>query len=1392
MNKLKKIVSLCLIGVMTISNITPVLAYDDSLDVPEYYTGTLVGEPNNGYASMSDGSVAFCIQEDNHFIDNEAKYNKEDSINLNASLNSVFEEIYKSNKAGYDSDKTYRIAQIAIWSILNPNNSRRDDVKFLYGDEGVIIFDAMVKGNNDSFTTETHFFVPTDNKYQVLITGESIPTSDIHIHVLGDPVKENVDEATCQKSGSYDKVYYCKTCGEEISREKITTGKLEHTPGEPVQEDYKEATCKDEGFYNEVIKCSKCGAEISRLPHTIGKLEHVWDNGKITKEATCEQKGEKTFTCDNCGTTRIEYIDKTEHTPGQWEVSDVATCQKEGLKVKKCTICGTILESASIEKTNHVAGTPERKNEIPASCEKDGSYDTVVSCKNCGKELAKTTTTIQASGHKWNDGVITKSATCIAEGERTFTCDKCQATKTEPISKTAHKGKPPVQENIKEATCTEGGSYEEVVYCAGCNQELSRTLKTTSKTGHIAAEPVRENVKEATYTTEGSYDEVIKCSKCGVELSREKKTLGKLNHTHTGKPAIQENKIDSTCSKEGSYEEVVYCSICDAEMSRTTKTIPKKEHTYRTEVTEPTCTKGGFTTHICTVCGNEYTDNETQAKGHKWNDGVITTPATCDKEGVKTFTCLTCSATKTKPVNKIAHTPGEKRQENKVEPSCEKTGSYVEVTYCKNCNAEISRENKTIPKLGHDYKAVVTEPTCTKGGFTTHSCSRCDSSYVDAETSALGHKPGEPVQENVKPATATENGSYDEVVYCATCGAEISREQKVIEKVAHTHTPAAAVQENVTAPKCEKDGSYESVVYCSECGEELSRETKVATRLGHDYKTTIVPPSCEEDGYTLHKCSRCNSEYKDNYKDALDHDVDDWEIEEEPTCQKKGKKILKCQRCGLVFEEDEIMTIPHNYVDGVCSMCGNELPGISVTAKGWHGIYDGKPHSIEVISAGNTIEYSLDNATFSSTNPSFTEVGTYTVYYKVTKSGFAPRTGSKEVEIEEAKSVITKEPAAKTLTYNKSEQELITEGTATNGTIQYKLGNGSYSTSIPKAKDAGEYTVYYKVIGDENYTGIDEQEIKVTIEKANGYINTKPEGKLLKCSSEAQELVVAGKDASGEIQYKVGDNGEYSAAIPTATEVDSYTIYYKVLESKNYKAVAEDSVSTDITHNTTIKYENEVASTDTKPGTVEEVACCSNCDAEFNRRTVYSSVIVSKAPYTVSLNNDISYVLSDPEDSSVTVSSNNENVATVEIKDGKVVVSVKDVKESAIITIKSTANSYRYNTATIELKPQITDCKGGEAVKWHGATSAKVPVYYQDGTETEKTITISCSHGYGVDWWYVCGTCGMLKYVFHSNYDLGCGEMCESMQSQMQQQLGSGYHVHKKTFKSYSITITNK
>ena len=72
-----------------------------------------------------------------------------------------------------------------------------------------------------------------------------------------------------------------------------------------------------------------------------------------------------------------------------------------------------------------------------------------------------------------------------------------------------------------------------------------------------------------------------------------------------------------------------------------------------------------------------------------------------------------------------------------VAPTCTETG-LTEGKHCSRCNAVLVAQ-EIVPALGHDYDSVVTAPTCTAAGYTTHTCSRCGDSYTDTPVAALGH-----------------------------------------------------------------------------------------------------------------------------------------------------------------------------------------------------------------------------------------------------------------------------------------------------------------------------------------------------------------------------------------------------------------------------------------------------------------------------------------------------------------------------------------------------------------------------------------------------------------------------------------------------------------------------
>ena len=178
--------------------------------------------------------------------------------------------------------------------------------------------------------------------------------------------------------------------------------------------------------------------------------------------------------------------------------------------------------------------------------------------------------------------------------------------------------------------------------------------------------------------------------------------------------------------------------------------------------------------------------------------------------------------------------PGRKAYYCCDDESCELYGRFFE-------DEELSVEltDLTIPALGHDYAAVVTEPSCTEGGYTTHTCSRCGDSYVDDLTDALGHDWGDWAV-TAEPS-CTEDG--EETRTCARCN---ETETHTLDALGHN--PGDPVIENYVEPTGSEEGGYDTAVYCQRCGAELSREHTTLSSLdgpnadGHFYLNGEIVP----------------------------------------------------------------------------------------------------------------------------------------------------------------------------------------------------------------------------------------------------------------------------------------------------------------------------------------------------------------------------------------------------------------------------------------------------------------------------------------------------------------------------------------------------------------------
>ncbi len=194
-----------------------------------------------------------------------------------------------------------------------------------------------------------------------------------------------------------------------------------------------------------------------------------------------------------------------------------------------------------------------------------------------------------------------------------------------------------------------------------------------------------------------------------------------------------------------------------------------------------------------------------------------------------------------------------------------------------------------------------------------------------------------------------------------------------------------------------------------------------------------------------------------------------------------------------------------------------------------------------------------ENGEYTATVP--TAVGKYWV--KATVEGTTNYDGAiktAQFEIKKAAATITTAPAAKTLVYTGSAQELVTAGAANGGTLNYKLGDGEWGTTIPAATDAGDYKVYYKVVGDESHSDTAETEISVTIAQATNEIT----GMVLAgwtYGETANEPTATAKFGTATFTYATSENGTYSETVPT--DAGDYWVKATVAETKNYAGATQ-------------------------------------------------------------------------------------------------------------------------------------------------------------------------------------------------------------------------------------------
>lgn len=413
---------------------------------------------------------------------------------------------------------------------------------------------------------------------------------------------------------------------------------------------------------------------------------------KITKKATCTQKGIKTFTCE-CGDS---YTEETA-AAGHKAVTDkavAATCTTEGkTEGSHCSVCNTVLtKQSAVAKKAHTPQLDESTKKA-VTCKNDG-YTGDIKCTVC-KTVTQKGIAVKSNGSEHSMKSHTEPASCTQDG---YTVDKCVYcdlidTSTAKIGESA-KGHKYGEENTVKPTCTEKGYNVKV--CSVCGADERSTY--VDALGHNYRYTV---TKKATCKETGSKSGT--CSVCGDKTT----SVVALAACTPGTEDVPGSKTSNISCKT-----VVKCKVCDKIISEKTSDSSHKV-TLNYNEAQATCTEPRTANATCRDCNYTALKITNEALGHQAKV-ESSKKATCTEDGFVKYSgsCTRCSESvegKEVVFKATGHTPNG-------------IATCTKAVICTNCGDTL--ENA----LGHDY----TSPKTYNQNIQTFYCSRCGEQTSDS------------------------------------------------------------------------------------------------------------------------------------------------------------------------------------------------------------------------------------------------------------------------------------------------------------------------------------------------------------------------------------------------------------------------------------------------------------------------------------------------------------------------------------------------------------------------------------------------------------------------------------------------------------------------------------
>ena len=511
------------------------------------------------------------------------------------------------------------------------------------------------------------------------------------------------------------------------------------------------ATCENPGIKSHHCENEDC--EERDKETEIPMLEHTWDNGKIAKQSTCAEAGEKIFSCTMCKKTKSESLPILAHKfSSAWIIDKRATCEESGVKSHHCEYENCRVKSAetSVSAKGHAWSVKEtvslptctragEKTLICTTCDKTKTEaisalghnfssewtidrpsvceETGVRSHHCRRENCSETaneTTIPVLGHSFSsDWMIEKAATCESNGIKSHHCERENCVKTEDITEISAKGHGWDNGKItKEATCT--GTGVRTYTCKSC-------AKTKTENISVIAHSFNKNWvtdKVPSCTEHGT--ESRHCDNASCMASTDKRDIPPIGHRWNSSTV----KKAATCDETGEME--FACTICG---EKKLEGIDIEGHKFSDEWTvdkAPACTEFGVKSRHCAEkdCTGRTDVTDVQPLGHSFGEWTILKNASCTAEGKREKICDICGEHIQETLQKTEHIFNEKFTID-VEASCVTAGHKSQHCMAAGCTEKINH-TEILPK-GHNFSSwkIEKEPTCINLGERRKTCITC-------------------------------------------------------------------------------------------------------------------------------------------------------------------------------------------------------------------------------------------------------------------------------------------------------------------------------------------------------------------------------------------------------------------------------------------------------------------------------------------------------------------------------------------------------------------------------------------------------------------------------------------------------------------------------------------